>query len=135
MGRTRDDRDQVPATANGAAGYLAAAVSLYLSSVVPTVPAVWAAAWTTSSSRAKKSLTNGAVDFMGTDAFAAAVSGVAGLVTQETFIALLLLLPPMAFGALIGNRRFLQTNPDRFRLAALLLLAGLAGVNLARVVL
>ena len=72
---------------------------------------------------------------MGTDAFAAAVSGVAGLVTQETFIALLLLLPPMAFGALIGNRRFLQTNPDRFRLAALLLLAGLAGVNLARVVL
>ena len=34
------DRHQVPATANGAAGYLAAAVSLYSFSVVPTVLAV-----------------------------------------------------------------------------------------------
>ena len=41
----------------------------------------------------------------------------------------------MAFGALIGKRRFLRTNPDRFRLAALLLLGTLAGVNLARAVL
>ncbi len=75
------------------------------------------------------------VYFMVIDAFAAAVLGVAGLVTWETLIALLLLLPPMAFGALIGNRHFLQTNPDRFRLAALVLLAALAGANLARVVL
>ena len=55
------------------------------------------------------------VYFMGTDAFAAGVSGAAGLVTAETLIALLLMLPPMALGALIGKRRFLRTNPDRFR--------------------
>lgn len=75
------------------------------------------------------------VDFMGTDGFAASVSGAAGLVTEETLIALLLMLPPMAFGSLIGKRRFLRTNPDRFRLAALFLLGTLAGVNLARAVL
>lgn len=74
------------------------------------------------------------VYFMVTDAFAAALLGAAGLVTLETLIVLLLLLPPMALGALIGNQRFLATNPDRFRFAALLLLGALASVNLARVI-
>ncbi|MFN0114921.1 MAG: TSUP family transporter [Paracoccaceae bacterium] len=55
-----------------------------------------------------------------------------GLVSWDTLRASLALLPLVALGNWLGSRHFFSTDPKEFRRFAILLLAGLAALGLAR---
>jgi uncharacterized membrane protein YfcA len=55
-----------------------------------------------------------------------------GLITLDTFRAILVALPLMILGIALGERHFLKTSPESFRRFAILLLAGLALLGLVR---
>lgn len=58
-----------------------------------------------------------------------------GLVTTDTFVATLWLLPPVVLGNWLGSRHFLSTDPQEFRRFAIGLLALLALLGLGRALL
>jgi uncharacterized membrane protein YfcA len=68
--------------------------------------------------------------FFVTDAYAIAVGAVQGLVSAETFLAALALMPVLVIGIAIGRRGYIKTEPATFRKAVLvlLLLLSIAGV-------
>ncbi len=68
------------------------------------------------------------------DAFTAPVMWWHGLVTWETGVAVVLSLPIIALGTWAGGRHFLRTDPQDFRRFAILLLAGLALLGLAKAI-
>ena len=72
--------------------------------------------------------------FLGTDAVAVGLFGVQGLIPVEVLIRTAAFLPFVFFGVWVGNRQFIQTEPDSFRRFALALLAILAVGLIARAV-
>lgn len=73
--------------------------------------------------------------FLGLDLIAVALATVQGLYTREVGFWVLILVLPMLLGIVLGNRRFLRTNPERFRRFMLLLLAALSVAVLLRALL
>jgi len=69
------------------------------------------------------------------DLYSAPLYWWAGLVTWDTLWASLIALPLTFLGNWLGGRHFLNTDPQDFRRFAILLLAGLAGLGLAKAVL
>jgi uncharacterized membrane protein YfcA len=74
---------------------------------------------------------------LGLDLISAALAAMHGLYTREVgfWVLVLVLVLPMLLGLLLGNRRFLRTNPERFRRFVLLLLAALSVAVLLRALL
>lgn len=70
---------------------------------------------------------------LGLDLISAALAAMHGLYTREVGFWVLVL--PMLLGLLLGNRRFLRTDPERFRRFVLLLLAALSVAVLLRALL
>jgi uncharacterized membrane protein YfcA len=70
--------------------------------------------------------------FLGTDIVAAVFAAAYGLLTAEALLRALALLVPLALGVAIGNRRFIQSNPESFRRIVLVLLMLLAIAGLIR---
>jgi uncharacterized protein len=68
----------------------------------------------------------------GLDVVSVALAGVQGLYTREVGLWTLVLVVPMLLGIVLGNRRFLHADPERFRRFVLLLLAALSIAVLAR---
>ncbi len=71
--------------------------------------------------------------FLATDAFAAAAA-TQGLVTRDVLILAGVLVLPMLAGIVLGDRRFVRTDPERFRRYVLLILAALSVAVLVRAV-
>lgn len=69
------------------------------------------------------------------DLYSAPLYWWAGLVSWDTIRASLVALPLTFVGNWLGSRHFLNTDPQDFRRFAILLLAGLAGLGLAKAVL
>ncbi len=72
---------------------------------------------------------------LGLDLISAALAAMHGLYTREVGFWVLVLVLPMLLGLLLGNRRFLRTDPERFRRFVLLLLAALSVAVLLRALL
>ena len=72
--------------------------------------------------------------FLGTDSVAVGLFGVQGLISDEVLIRTAAFLPFVFLGVWLGNRQFIQTEPDSFRRFALVLLAILAVGLIARAV-
>ena len=72
--------------------------------------------------------------FLGTDAVAVGLFGIQGLIPAEVLIRTAVLLPLVFLGVWLGNRQFIQTEPDSFRKFALALLAILAIGLIARAI-
>lgn len=68
------------------------------------------------------------------DLFSAPMYWLAGLVTWDTVWASLIVLPLTLLGNWLGGRHFFNTDPQDFRRFAILLLAGLAVLGLAKAV-
>lgn len=66
------------------------------------------------------------------DLYSAPLYWYAGLVSWDTLWASLIALPLTFLGNWLGGRHFLNTDPQDFRRFAILLLAGLAGLGLAK---
>jgi uncharacterized membrane protein YfcA len=68
--------------------------------------------------------------FLGTDTVAAGFGAAYGLLTVEALVRAVVLLAPLGLGVLIGNRRFIHSNPESFRrvVIVLLLLLSIAGL-------
>lgn len=64
------------------------------------------------------------------DLYSAPLYWAHGLVTADTFMATLWLLPPVLLGNWLGSRHFLTTDPQDFRRTAIGLLAALAALGL-----
>ncbi len=62
----------------------------------------------------------------GTDLFGLAAAAHQGLITQEVALRAALLVPVVLVGVALGNRRFIQTQPETFRRFVLFLLAALS---------
>ncbi|HMO71575.1 MAG TPA: sulfite exporter TauE/SafE family protein [Paracoccaceae bacterium] len=70
--------------------------------------------------------------FCALDLWTLPVMAQAGLVSRDTVLATLWLLPAMSLGVWAGGRRFIATPPEDFRRFAILLMAGLAVAGLLR---
>ena len=68
------------------------------------------------------------------DLYSAPLYFMAGLVSWDTLWAAAWALPLTALGNWLGGRHFFGTDPQEFRRFAILLLAGLAGLGLAKAV-
>jgi uncharacterized membrane protein YfcA len=68
--------------------------------------------------------------FLFSDAVAAGVAALSGLMTVDSVVRIGLFLPPLLLGTALGSRQFLRTSPAAFRRAALILLMalGIAGI-------
>lgn len=69
------------------------------------------------------------------DLYSAPLYWLAGLVTWDTLWASLIALPVTLFGNWLGGRHFFGTDPQGFRRFAIVLLAGLAALGLAKALL
>jgi uncharacterized membrane protein YfcA len=70
--------------------------------------------------------------FLGTDTVAAGFGAAYGLLTVEALLRAVALLAPLGLGVVIGNRRFIQSNPESFRRIVLVLLILLSIAGLVR---
>lgn len=72
--------------------------------------------------------------FLATDALAAGLAAAGGLVDLDTLLRFAIFLPLTIAGTALGARRFLRTDPERFRRIALALLAVLAAAALVQAI-
>ena len=72
---------------------------------------------------------------MGIDVYGAAVASAQGLVGAEVLLRTAILVPAVLIGTVLGNRRFIRTNPETFRRYVLIVLGGLSVAVFARAVL
>lgn len=73
--------------------------------------------------------------FFGLNVLSAAMAGAQGLYTREVALWIALLALPTFAGTVLGDRRFIKTDPERFRRYVLLLLGCLAVAVLGRALL